>query len=60
MANVRFDKTCLATIAKGGFDACFVYTTVSTRWVRAGVRQGAMEGIAESFAAVGVLRRYGD
>ena len=28
--------------------------------VQAGVRQGAMEGIAESFAVVGPLRRYSD
>jgi hypothetical protein len=60
MANVRFDTTCLATIAKGGSMPGFRLYDCQYEAVREGVRQGAMEGIAESFAAVGVLRRYGD
>ncbi|WP_148662375.1 hypothetical protein [Paraburkholderia phytofirmans] len=60
MANVRFDTTCLATIAKGGSMPGFRLYDCLYEVVRAGVRQGAMEGFAESFAAVGVWRRYGD
>ena len=57
---MSFGTTCLATVAKGRSMPGPRLHDCQYDVVRAGVRQGAVEEIAECFVVAGVLRRYGD
>jgi hypothetical protein len=60
IANVRFGTTCLVTIAKGRSMPGPRLHDCQYDVVRASLRQGAIEEIAEYSVVVEVLRCYDD